>query len=64
MSRTFKDHPAVRAYGYGNKPGRGRYYKRALHKAERRAWKGTGHERSVAHWKGELGYAKQRHDRF
>jgi len=59
MSRTYHDHPTVRMYGYGNKPGRGKALKRAYHKAVRRAWKGTGKTRAVASMATELGYAKQ-----
>lgn len=38
------------------KPGRGKYYKRALHKAERRAAKGTGKTKAVAYWASECNW--------
>ena len=56
MSRTYKDRPKVRKFGYGGKPGRGRYYKRAYNKAVRRAFKGTGKTGAIAYWLTELKY--------
>jgi hypothetical protein len=55
MSRTYRitdaDLPPGR-YTWG-KLGRGKWHKRAHNKAVRRAWKGTGKERSVASWTSE-----------
>ena len=39
-----------------DKPGKGKWYKRQYHKAQRRAWKGTGKTKAVARWASELNY--------
>ena len=59
MSRTIRNEPYVRGVPIGytwSTPGYGKWMKRQLHKAERRAFKGTGKTRSVARWTSEVNY--------
>jgi hypothetical protein len=50
MARTYRRETYHESDTWRNKPGKGRWMKRQLHKAERRAFKGTGPERSVNYW--------------
>ena len=56
MSRTHRNEPCHWTHTWGNKPGRGKWHKRQLHKAERRAAKGTGKTRTVAYWTSEVNW--------
>ena len=39
-----------------DKPKTGKYHKRQYHRAVRRAWKGTGKTKAIAHWASELNH--------
>ena len=58
MSKTHR-HPTYERgieQGTWGRAGRGKSFKRAYHKAVRRAFKGTGKARSVAGYSSELKY--------
>ena len=55
MAKTYRK-PSYHDGDTWGRPGKGKYRKRAYHKAVRRAFKGTGKEKAVARWSSEIGY--------
>ena len=57
MSDTYHDTPHAKrrkSFLQWRRPRDGRWYKRQLHKAERRLWRGYGRERHMLKWRSEV----------